>query len=275
MVETHDPAGWYPDPAGNHEMRYWDGYAWLDNVSDQGTTASDPLGGKPMPPPSQVAARQSQPAAQAPPKRSNTPLIVGAVAVAVLVIAGAIFFFTRDSGGGGATTLKDKPISFNDQSQDANRPTVHAVKVEGNNVVAITVKSDDENLVPGVIVEANQKIVDSVNSQISDASDVLGNQLKDACSNLREEDIGAKGNVAYFFKSGDVAGTELKTFATMPVAGEFEFVPVLIDDKGDCKAGKLTMTLEARPVNLKDVSNLSDLQSVLSDASNLSDFFSS
>ena len=61
----------------------------------------------------------------------------------------------------------------------------------------------------------------------------------------------------------------------MPASGQFEFVPVLLDDKGDCKGGTVTTTLEAIPIDLKDVSNLSDLDSVLSDDSSLSDFFSS
>jgi uncharacterized protein YxjI len=38
------PANWYPDPTGRHEFRYWDGAAWTDNVSNQGVTASDPVG---------------------------------------------------------------------------------------------------------------------------------------------------------------------------------------------------------------------------------------
>jgi hypothetical protein len=61
----------------------------------------------------------------------------------------------------------------------------------------------------------------------------------------------------------------------MPASGQFEFVPVLIDDRGDCKAGKLTTTLQALNVDMTEVSNLSDLESLLSDDSNLSDFFSS
>lgn len=35
-------AGWLADPAGGHELRYWDGAAWTDHVSDAGTTSSDP-----------------------------------------------------------------------------------------------------------------------------------------------------------------------------------------------------------------------------------------
>ena len=261
MVETHDPAGWYPDPTGKHELRYWDGFAWLDNVSDQGATTTEPLGGKPQPPPSRAAARgQETPAPAAPPAKSKTPIIVGAVAAAVVIIAVAAFFLTRGGDDDNTTVLKDKPVTFTDEGKDDARPTVHAVKVDADHAVLITVKADDDNSTPGIIVEADQSVVDQVNSQISDASDAVGGaKLKDACSNLREEDIGAKGNVVYFFDSVDT-GSELKSFTIMPAAGQFEFVPVLIDDNLDCKAGKVTTTLTAVPLDLRDVSNLSDLE---------------
>jgi len=28
------PAGWQPDPTGEHRLRYWDGTSWTDNVSE-------------------------------------------------------------------------------------------------------------------------------------------------------------------------------------------------------------------------------------------------
>ncbi|HEY2815182.1 MAG TPA: DUF2510 domain-containing protein [Acidimicrobiales bacterium] len=274
MVETHDPAGWFPDPTGTHEMRYWDGYAWLDNVSDQGTTSTAPLGGKPMPPPSQVAARQSQQAQAPTPSKSKTPIIIGA-AVAFVVIVAAIFLLTRGGGGGGATAIGDKPVTFTDDGKDATHPAIHTLKVDGNHVVTVTIDGDDPDLIPGVVVETNQNVIDSVNSQISDLSDVLSGQLKDACSNLREEDIGSKGNAVYFADKAGGAGEELKRFVTVPVGGDFEFIAVLVDDKGNCQAGKLTMTLQAIPADLKGASDLSDLASSLSDVSELSDFLSS
>ena len=39
---THTPAGWYPDPSGRYEMRYWDGLAWAEHVSRQGQQFTDP-----------------------------------------------------------------------------------------------------------------------------------------------------------------------------------------------------------------------------------------
>lgn len=29
------PAGWYPDPLGLHDVRYWDGAVWTDHVADR------------------------------------------------------------------------------------------------------------------------------------------------------------------------------------------------------------------------------------------------
>src|SRR5215472_17588924 len=43
------PAGWYADPAGRHEYRYWDGTYWTAGVADGGITATDPLEAPPRP----------------------------------------------------------------------------------------------------------------------------------------------------------------------------------------------------------------------------------
>jgi Protein of unknown function (DUF2510) len=36
------PAGWFADPGGRHELRYWDGRRWTEHVSDRGTQGVDP-----------------------------------------------------------------------------------------------------------------------------------------------------------------------------------------------------------------------------------------
>jgi len=36
------PAGWYHDPAGRYELRYWDGSAWTEHVSRNGQQYTDP-----------------------------------------------------------------------------------------------------------------------------------------------------------------------------------------------------------------------------------------
>lgn len=37
------PAGWFADPTGRHQLRYWDGAAWTAFVADAGIQTEDPL----------------------------------------------------------------------------------------------------------------------------------------------------------------------------------------------------------------------------------------
>jgi uncharacterized membrane protein YidH (DUF202 family) len=41
-------AGWYADPLGRHERRYWDGAAWTDHIVDGTTQGTDPVSGPPV-----------------------------------------------------------------------------------------------------------------------------------------------------------------------------------------------------------------------------------
>ncbi|HVM09876.1 MAG TPA: PH domain-containing protein [Acidimicrobiales bacterium] len=47
-----EQAGWKQDPFGRHELRYWDGSAWTQHVSDAGVTSTDePVPNDPAAPP--------------------------------------------------------------------------------------------------------------------------------------------------------------------------------------------------------------------------------
>lgn len=37
------PKQWYPDPAGRHQWRFWDGSSWTPHVADAGAASFDPL----------------------------------------------------------------------------------------------------------------------------------------------------------------------------------------------------------------------------------------
>lgn len=41
-AEPTVPAGWYADPSGRYELRYWDGAAWTEHVSRAGQQFTDP-----------------------------------------------------------------------------------------------------------------------------------------------------------------------------------------------------------------------------------------
>ena len=36
------PAGWLADPSGRHQLRYWDGATWTDQVSNDNVASTDP-----------------------------------------------------------------------------------------------------------------------------------------------------------------------------------------------------------------------------------------
>jgi uncharacterized protein YxjI len=42
MTTQGTPAGWYADPLGRHEVRYYDGQQWTEHVSSHGRTSIDP-----------------------------------------------------------------------------------------------------------------------------------------------------------------------------------------------------------------------------------------
>jgi hypothetical protein len=44
-VESGPIAGWYPDPAMQHQARFWDGFKWTDRVADNGVEGIDPVPG--------------------------------------------------------------------------------------------------------------------------------------------------------------------------------------------------------------------------------------
>jgi hypothetical protein len=42
-VPGQPAGGWHPDPAGRHQLRWWDGGRWTETVSDRGQVGTDPL----------------------------------------------------------------------------------------------------------------------------------------------------------------------------------------------------------------------------------------
>lgn len=43
------PSGWFPDPHGRHEYRWFNGTAWTADVADDGQRLVDPFGAAPLP----------------------------------------------------------------------------------------------------------------------------------------------------------------------------------------------------------------------------------
>ena len=69
---------WLPDPAGLHQLRWWDGTVWTEHVSDNGTQSIDPMESTSPPPPPSAGARRSG--------RATASLVLGIVGVLVFPV---------------------------------------------------------------------------------------------------------------------------------------------------------------------------------------------
>jgi len=78
------PPGWFPDPTGRHDHRWWDGAAWTDHVADAGVAARDPLtsSGPSGPPTGAVMASTAAAGVRA----GTDPMAGLALGVAILAI---------------------------------------------------------------------------------------------------------------------------------------------------------------------------------------------
>lgn len=63
MTQPAAPAGWYADPSGRFEYRYWDGSKWSEHVSRAGSQSVDPPNAPP--PPDEAVTPQEAPPAPA------------------------------------------------------------------------------------------------------------------------------------------------------------------------------------------------------------------
>lgn len=129
-------ARWTNDPTGRHELRYWDGEAWTEHVSDQGVQSADPpTMSPPIPssggaPTSAADAIEPMPVGTEPeaasPATASGGGVIGyvtraplwakiAVPVAVLILIAAI-------AGGGSSDTKEKVAATRREPAAANRP---------------------------------------------------------------------------------------------------------------------------------------------------------
>lgn len=111
--------GWYPDPHGEHQFRYWDGEAWTDHVHDEVAPASPTLAAPATPavPAPTMPAAPAMPAGSPPPPARPAPDLTGGthsalawiVALAIVVVVFVVAFFvakavTKDDSSSGASS---------------------------------------------------------------------------------------------------------------------------------------------------------------------------
>ena len=83
-------AGWYPDPTGRFEHRYWDGSAWTDYAARDGVQSQDPVAGGaslgPLPAMSSPAGLGAPAATSSRPSRSTKVKVLFLAGVPALII---------------------------------------------------------------------------------------------------------------------------------------------------------------------------------------------
>lgn len=121
MSTTSGQPGWYPDPSGVHELRYYND-GWTEHVSDHGVQAVSPL---PPPPPAPVPVpTQPVPAAVAtvadsgpPSGRRRVTWVVGGLALVVVAVVAVVAATSGSSDDGDAAGGPGQADSGVDQAQ--------------------------------------------------------------------------------------------------------------------------------------------------------------
>lgn len=105
-----NPPGWYPDPFGRAQVRWWSGAAWTEHVGTDGQSFTDP----PIESPAVVPHAPVPQAAPAAPGRSLTASQkLAIVGVAALLVGAAGGWFLRgDSSSDQSSTVGNAPESL-------------------------------------------------------------------------------------------------------------------------------------------------------------------
>jgi len=113
-------SGWYRDPTGQADGRYWDGASWSDQADRGGVTISSPIdptraGTPPVTGSEYVAHRAAQPQPQTvavqPAKSSVMGPVFGAIAVVVAIVALVVALSNDSDGDESPTTPTEAPAA--------------------------------------------------------------------------------------------------------------------------------------------------------------------
>lgn len=123
MPESYTSAGWYVDPFGQGDGRYWNGSVWTDAVSRGGVTVKlppdpdqaeiPPVPGSELQSPTPTPMPLAQPATApppAPPKKSPAGIII-ALLVAIVVAVVIFLVMNQDDSDDSPTTSIAPPVT--------------------------------------------------------------------------------------------------------------------------------------------------------------------
>ncbi len=132
MTDSYTPQGWYVDPTGQGNARYWNGASWTQTVNRAGVVLNvyiDPNQAKiPPTPGTQVAPPVAPPPRPAPPVASPDNSAVGVVIGVVAVLFFALMMFVIISNNSSSNDTPDVTIVQPEPEQPAPEPTAPAVE---------------------------------------------------------------------------------------------------------------------------------------------------
>ncbi len=112
MSNSTSPAGWYQDPTGQGDARYWNGASWTESVDRGGATVNvpidpsqalvPPLAGTQVSIPSPASGNQSVNVTSN--RRSPVGAIIGGVFVVLAIVAILVIVSNNDSSDDTPTT---------------------------------------------------------------------------------------------------------------------------------------------------------------------------
>lgn len=198
MTQTPPGAGWLPDPSGRHQLRWWDGAAFSDQVADGGVVGTD-TGRDPAPPAGGPGA--DWPAGPpwvgapvdtgglimvAPHGRRRWFYAAGAIGLVALVGAGAVVLVGGDDAGSGFGELTGEV--------DGDGGGAHRLRIPAGSVVTVELRPDDEDFDPRVAFVVDEDTADALEEAFdgSDLEAAFGTAASIEAGELFEElDLGA------------------------------------------------------------------------------------
>jgi hypothetical protein len=163
-----DGPGWFPDPHGRHQHRWWDGTAWTDQVADGGVTSTDPP----------VAAPGAAPPA---PEVAGSKAPVGLLAVlgfvvAAVVVGVVLLLAGGDDGGDEAETataeeVSDEPEEDEDTSDELTDDVSEDLSEDASDDFTVDFSDD-------LTDDLSEDLTEEPTSTIPPGDDVSANNLR-------------------------------------------------------------------------------------------------
>lgn len=186
--------GWFPDPSGRHQFRWWDGAAFSDQVADGGVVGTDagrgpggPPGAGPVGPPWSAAPVAPGGFVVVPSRGPPAWVYVaGGVGLVALLGAGTFLVLDRDDGGSGFGELTGEV--------DGDVGGAHSLRIPAGSVVTVELRPDDDDFDTRVAFVVDEESLDALEEAFggTDLEDAFGaDQSVEAGELFEELDLGA------------------------------------------------------------------------------------